>query len=713
MKRMRLGVDVGGTFTDFVLLDDSKHSKLHKRLSTPDNPSVGIIAGLSEMMEKFRFALSDVKDIVHGTTVVANALIERKGQPTGLITTDGFRDVLEIGREVRYDIYDLDIELPQPLVPRYLRFGVRERTLADGKIRSRPTAENVLEVATYLSKAGIKSLAICLLHSHRNPENENKVAELIGNAYPDLHLSLSSQVAPEIREYERISTTVANAYVHPLLDSYLEDLVSGLAKLNFAGNLYIMMSQGGITTANFARRFPIQVVESGPAAGVQAASFLARHIGARRLLSFDMGGTTAKACVVDEYEPSYTVDLEVARIHRFKAGSGLPLKVASTELIEIGAGGGSIAWLNNMKLLKIGPESAGASPGPACYGLGGIRPTVTDADLVLGYLNPENFLGGAMKLDVERAKSTIREHVAEPLKIDIFTAAAGIVNLANENMATAARLHVAERGRNSQNYALMAFGGAGPVHSYGVARALRISQLVFPAGAGALSALGFLVAPVAISSVRSYVEMLDRLDWSHLDSLYNEMMREADEIITAVGADPKTIDRRLIAEMRFFGQGYEIPVSISLDTFRNRDGHAIRASFEKAYHQLFETKPTTVDVEVMNWRLSTRGPVHEVPLAFASGNGSEGRSPTPAARRSIYLPEAKSFMTVPVFDRYKLTAGDTFEGPAIVEEREATVVINGPGLARMDEFGNLLVDIAGKAPNVAAKRKSLRTFVDR
>jgi len=687
---IRLGIDVGGTFTDFVMIagDDVK---LFKRLSTPADPSIGVIAGLTEMAEHYGFDVSDVSSIVHGTTAVANALIERKGAPTALITTEGFRDVLEIGREVRYDIYDLGIRNPRPLAERDRRFTVSERTLADGTIRSRPSRDEVSEILDRIRETDIETVAICLLHAHRNPENERAVADVIRAEAPGLFVSLSSEVAPEIREYERTSTTVANAYVRPLVDQYLLRLEQELARLRFAGDLHVMLSQGGIATVDFVRSFPVQVVESGPAAGVQAVSRIARQTGDKRVLSFDMGGTTAKICVIDNHEPDLTVDTEVARIHRFKKGSGLPLKIPSVELIEIGAGGGSIASLDRLRLLRVGPQSAGADPGPACYRRGGANPTVTDADLVLGYLDPRNFLGGKMDLDVAAAEEAIAGMVAGPLGISVIDAAAGIVGLANEHMASAARLHVAERGRDAQQYTLVAFGGAGPVHAFGVARPLRVPRLLYPRGAGNLSALGFLVSPASLTTVRTYVSPLATLDWSRVERLIADMESEAHAIIAETGVSQADVASRLSVEMRYVGQGYELEVPLTRADLATRDHARLIALFEDAYQRQFGMRLSGVAAEAINWRLAARGPVPNVPAQAAPKAGGSPRDAR-IGERPIYVPETRSFETAGVYDAYKLVPGYSFTGPAVIEERESTFVINGRAAIAVDVHGNVTVE---------------------
>ena len=703
--RIRLGVDVGGTFTDFVMIGAGQ-VKLFKRLSTPADPSIGVIAGLQEMAKHYDFAVAGVSGIVHGTTAVANALIERKGAPTALITTEGFRDVLEIGREVRYDIYDLGIRNPTPLAERDRRFTVRERTLADGTIRIRPSRSEISEVVARIRQAGIETIAVCLLHAHRNPDNERTIADVIRAEAPGTFVSLSSEVAPEIREYERTSTTVANAYVRPLVDQYLFRLERELKGLGFKGDLHVMLSQGGIATVDFVRAFPVQIVESGPAAGVQAVSRIARQGGYNRVLSFDMGGTTAKICVVDNYEPDLTVDMEVARIHRFKKGSGLPLKIPSVELIEIGAGGGSIAGLDRLQLLRVGPESAGADPGPACYRRGGREPTVTDADVLLGYLDPRNFLGGKMDLDVASASEAIERRIAKPLGISAVEAAAGIVGLANEHMASAARLHVAERGRDARQYTLVAFGGAGPVHAFGVARILRVPRLLYPRGAGNLSALGFLVSPASLTTVRTYVSPLNTLDWNRVVRLAEDMENEACNIIGQTGVAHADISFRFSVEMRYVGQGYEIEVPFTKPDLETADHTRLIDRFEKAYERQFGMCLSGVAVEAINWRLAARGPVPNVPAHNTQPEHVSGHEAL-IGQRPIYIPESRSFEIAGVYNGYRLTPGVSFTGPAVIEERESTFVVNGRATIGVDKFSNVIVD-RDMRPDLDLKSESVQ-----
>src|ERR687888_53726 len=495
--RYRAGVDIGGTFTDLLLLDEQTGEMLiGKILTTPGDPSVAVIQGLKALLTERPLDPASVAATIHGTTLITNAIIERKGAKTGLITTQGFRDALEIGREKRYDIYDIFLENPEPLVPRALRREVAERLDETGRVLVPLNRMEVFDIVRDLLRDGVQALAVVLLHSFRNPTHERIIREVVESEFPSLTLSLSSEVMPEIREYERTSTTVANVYVEPIARRYLNKLRAEVQQLGFQGELSIMLSNGGITTCETASEYPIRLIESGPAAGALAASFYSQLKGLDHVISFDMGGTTAKICVIDQGQPMVTTEFEVARVYRFKKGSGLPVKVPVIEMIEIGAGGGSIARIDELGLLKVGPNSAGADPGPACYGLGGKEPTVTDANLLLGYLDPEFFLGGRMRLDRASAEAAMQS-VAEPLGLTTLDAAWGIYRIGGENMAGAARVHIIEKGRDPRRYAMVGFGGAGPAHAARVGKILGVRQVIVPPASGAASALGFLVAPTS------------------------------------------------------------------------------------------------------------------------------------------------------------------------------------------------------------------------
>src|SRR5881409_3421246 len=532
----RLGVDIGGTFTDLVVIDEATGTaRVGKVLTTAKDPAHGVEEGIRALLDDAGVRPDEVRAVVHGTTLATNALIEKKGAKTALLTTEGFRDALEIGREGRYDMYDLFIDPPSPLVPRHLRREVPERLLADGSIARAIDEVAARLVLAELAQDGVEALAICLLHAYVNPAHEARLVALAHEAIPGVFVSCSSEVVPEIREYERASTTCANVYVAPLMARYLEDLERRLAELQIPGQLYIMQSSGGIAVPLLARRLPIRLVESGPAAGALAAAQAARERGERKLLSFDMGGTTAKACVIDEGAPLVGREFEVARADRFKKGSGLPVRVPVIEMIEIGAGGGSIARVDRMGLLKVGPDSAGADPGPACYNLGGRQPTVTDADLLLGYLDADFFLGGRMRLDRAAAERAVTEQVARPLGLDATATAWGIHRVVNESMASAARIHGIERGRDLRAYPLFAFGGAGPVHCWQVAKILKVPRILIPFGAGAMSAFGLLAAPLAFDFVRTGRQRLDRADWPAINRLFAEMEEEGRALLARAG----------------------------------------------------------------------------------------------------------------------------------------------------------------------------------
>ena len=709
--RARLGVDIGGTFTDLVVIDDATGTaRVGKVLTTAKDPAHGVEEGIHALLDEAGVRSDAVRAVVHGTTLATNALIERKGAKTALLTTEGFRDALEIRREGRYDMYDLFIDPPPPLVPRHLRREVPERLLADGSILKTLDEAAARRALAELAREGVEALAICLLHAYVNPAHERRLSEIAREVSPGLSVSCSSEVVPEIREYERASTTCANVYVAPLMARYLEDLERRLAALGIDGQLYIMQSSGGTALPPLARRLPVRLVESGPAAGALAAAQAARERHEPKLLSFDMGGTTAKACVIDDGVPLVGREFEVARADRFKKGSGLPIRVPVIELIEIGAGGGSIARVDRMGLLKVGPDSAGADPGPACYTLGGRHPTVTDADLLLGYLDAEFFLGGRMRLDREAAHRVVGEHVARRLGLDVTGAAWGIHRVVNENMAAAARIHGIERGRDLRQYPLFAFGGAGPVHCWQVAKILKVPRILIPFGAGAMSAYGLLAAPLAFDFVRTGRQRLDRADWPAINRLFAEMEEEGRALLARAGVAPADIHISRIAEMRHAGQGHEVECAMPLGALSTESLPTITASFENAYRALYHRLPHGVPIEALNWRLTVSGPQPSTGLSRRSEPGralirppsvhasrtaptTTGSARATKGARQAYFAEVGGFVETPVYDRYALRAGAEFAGPAIVEERESTAVV-GPGArCRVDDGFGLVVEI--------------------
>ena len=685
---LTVGIDIGGTFTDLVCVDDETgRIEVGKILTTPKDPSVSALEGLAELLAALGRPARDIRNLLHATTLVTNAIIERRGAATGLITTAGFRDVLEIRRENRYDMYDIGLEMPRPLVRRRLRTEVRERILADGAVAAPLDVDGAERVVASLAAEGVEAIAVCLLHAYRNGAHETAVRGVIERVAPDVAVSISSEVVPEIREYERTSTTVANAYVQPIMRRYLKQLRSALAERGHGGGLFVMLSSGGLATLDTAERFPIQLVESGPAAGAAAGSFYSDLLGRPDLITFDMGGTTAKTCLITGGRPLTTTDLEVARLYRFKKGSGLPVRVPSVELIEIGAGGGSLARVDDLGLLKVGPESAGPDPGPACYGRGGTRPTVTDADLVLGYLDADYFLGGKMRLDAGAAARAIETAVARPAGLSVEEAAWGIHAIVNENMTNAARLYLVDRGEDPSRYTMVCFGGAGPVHAYRVAQKLGIRNIVYPFGAGVTSAFGLLVAPFSFEVVRTEIARLDRIDAGRFATLYAGMEAETRKLLKSAGVADREIRFARSCDMRYVGQSHEIRVPVPEIHDDASLGAALRAAFDAEYVRLYHRANAAASLEAITWRLVAMGPAPRVRLAVPSTAGGGYRG-----ERKVWLPEAKGLRPCPVFDRYGLSPGQTIEGPVVIEERESTAVI-GPGTVTVDPHLNLRVTL--------------------
>ncbi len=679
----RAGVDIGGTFTDLILVNDTTgEMTVGKVLTTPHDPSSAVAAVLSEAMSRAGAPPSAVRHVIHGTTLVTNAVIERKGARTALLTTRGYRDAYEIAREHRYDLYDLFLEMPTPLVPRYLRLEVDERVYADGSVGKAPDAEAVARLVAELRDKDIEAIAVCFLHSYANPDHERLVGDIIREIAPEIRVSLSSDVVPEIREYERTSTTVVNVYVQGLVEDYLAELVQRLEQLGIGGELLLMLSSGGISTVETATRFPLRLLESGPAGGALASAYFGQLADVTNLMAFDMGGTTAKLCVIEDGKPLTSTEFEVDRKYRFKAGSGLPVKTPVVELIEIGAGGGSIARVDSLGLLKVGPDSAGADPGPVCYGRGGTQPTVTDADLLLGYLDPDFFLGGRLRLDRDAAERAIATRVGAPLEMSTVRAAWGIHQLVNEGMASAARVHAIERGKDPRSLPLFGFGGAGPGHGFGVARVLHSPRLIVPFGAGVTSAFGFLTAPLAFDFVRSFVAQLDVLpvdQWQHVNTILDEMTTQGEAILARSGVSETEREYLRQADVRYVGQGHEIRVELPPGPLGPHSLAPMRETFEAVYRSLFGRTGPDVALEAVSWRVIASGPRPSVKLsAPAASTAADARK----GERLVYFPEWQEHRHVPVYDRYVLAPGTSFDGPAIVEERESTTVI-GPG-ARVD-----------------------------
>ncbi|MEN3351986.1 MAG: N-methylhydantoinase [Betaproteobacteria bacterium] len=688
MAEYALGIDIGGTFTDIVLYDQQHATSYsHKELTTPDAPHIGVVSGIRRLFEAERIAYGDIARVVHATTLFTNALIERKGACTGLITTEGFRDTLEMRRENKYELYDLFIELPEPLVRRRLRLEVPERISAAGAVEE-PLDESAIVARTReLVNEGVKSLAIVFLHAYANPQHEVRARELIARAFPQLPVSLSSEVSPQIREFERTSTTVVNAYIRPLAESYLDQLAAEIAKLGIKAPLFMMLSNGGLTHIAEAKRVPIQLLESGPAAGALAGALFGGRGKVDDVLAFDMGGTTAKLAMVEDGEPLIAYQFEASRAKRFADGSGLPVNISTIELIEIGAGGGSIAAIDALDLLKVGPRSAGAAPGPACYGRGGEHATVTDANLVLGFLDASTFAGGTMAIDIEQAEASIRPLAARS-KLSIAEIAWGIHSVVNENMAAAARVHVAERGRHASQFVLLATGGGGPLHACEVAKRLGIQRVICPPGAGVASALGLLMAPARIDRVATVARRLSAVDWSALEKSFCALERDAHAVIAATLIDHEKVTVQRAGDLRFVGQGFELVTPLPRGPYAKNSAEAVRKAFIAEYRRIFGKVPPVGEIEIINIRVAVSAPVGRGALKVAGGKSSAGAM---KGKRKAWLPSRHAYAQMPVYDRYALAVGSGVKGPAIIEEPSSTLIVPPKAVATVDRSGNLNV----------------------
>ena len=688
-----LSVDIGGTFTDFSLLDMHTHAvRVHKVLTDPQAPAQALMRGATELLQAAGIGFDRLQVVVHSTTLVTNAIIERQGATIGLLTTQGFRDILEMGREQIYDMHDLHVRFPEPIVPRYLRAEIAERISRDGVVLQRPEPEEVGAVVKELLAQGVEALAICLLHAYKNPANERFLHEQIQAQFPDLTLSLSSEVAPIINEYERTSTTVADGYIKPAVSRYLRSLERDLAAARYAGKLLVMHSAGGVMDGDMASQYPVRMLESGPAAGALAASFYSDLLGLPELISLDMGGTTAKTCVIEGGTPTVTNRIEVARVHRFKTGSGLPIVIPVLDLLEIGAGGGSIAWVDNLGLLKVGPRSAGAIPGPACYGLGGTEPTVTDANVVLGYLNPTYFLGGRMTLDSDAARQAVAQ-LAATLGLSQSDTAWGIYSVVTENMAAAARIHIIGRNKDPRHYAMVAFGGAGPAHACEVARILGVRRVIAPLAAGVLSAVGALTAPLSFEAVRSLPSLLQQVEWPGVNAMYQDMEAWGRARLQEAGVPAAQVECIRSADMRLVGQIHEINVPIPAGQLTTAQTDPIATRFHAIYQGLYSRKNLSIPIEIQNWRLLVKGP--QPPVRLQQAPVITGADPQVALKstRQAYFRVRGGYLDCPVYDRYQLPPGCALHGPAIIEEQESTAVIGPRDRATIDHWLNLIVDV--------------------
>ena len=678
----RLAIDIGGTFTDLALEQGPARTTI-KVLTTPVEPERGVLEGIATILQQAGVEPRAVSILVHGTTLATNAVIERKGARTALVTTEGFRDVLALGNESRYDQYDLGITLPEPLVPRYLRLPVPERLDNLGEVLLPLDEHAVAGLVPLLKAEAVESIAIGFLHSFTNPAHERRTRDILAEALPGVPISISSEVSPEMREWERFSTTAANAYVQPLIAGYLGRLEAGLRAIGMNAPVFMMLSGGGLTTLETARRFPIRLVESGPAGGAIFAADIARQCGLEQVLSFDMGGTTAKVCLIDGYQPQASRTFEVARVGRFKRGSGLPLRIPVIEMVEIGAGGGSLAHVDGLGRIGVGPESAGADPGPACYGRGGIHPAVTDANLVLGRYEPARFAGGTMRLDTGAAEAALTHAVGGRLGLEPGMAALGVVEMVDENMANAARVHAIESGKTYAGRTLIAFGGGGPVHATRVAEKIGIDRVLVPVGAGVGSAIGFLRAPVAYEVVRSLYQRLGTFDPAAVSALLADMRAEADAVVDLGRFGAPTEEGR-IAYMRYVGQGHEIPVVLPVRPLTDADVAPLRAAFDAAYARFYDRPVPGSDVEVMGYAVTvTTVPERVTPPAPPPARpGTVRRQPV----RDTATGEVADWA---VIDRATLAVGEPVPGPAIIAEDETSTLIGPAWTAVVDERGYL------------------------
>ncbi len=693
-KRYRLGFDTGGTFTDFALFDELDGTlHVHKALSTPDDPARAVIGGIRDLVKLLDINSARDKLTIYGaTTVVTNAAIERKGAKTALLVTKGFRDVLEFRREQRYDIYNLFMSLPEPVVPRELVYGIEERMDSAGQ-EVVPLDHRSLDAAiAQMREQQVRSVAVCYLHSYINGAHEQETRTRLESALPGVDITLSSVLVPEMREFERASTTTLNAYTLPLLREHTQNLRQELKALGFEEDFYMMLSSGGILSSELAHAIPVKAIESGPAAGALASTYYSASMDRPEVLSFDMGGTTAKVCVISGGRPSIANQFEVGRVARFERGSGLPVRIPVINMIEIGTGGGSIARVDHLGLIQVGPRSAGADPGPACYGHGGSDSTVTDADLVLGYLNPDYFLGGTMVLDREAAVRSIEQTVAQPSGISLSEAAWGVHAIANQSMVRAAAVHVVEQAKDPRNFTMVAFGGAGPVHACRVAKSLGIKTVVCPYGAGVTSAVGLLVAPLVIDFGFTRRVPLANLDWDRIEVAYAEHEMSGREQLVSAGADPAKIAVTRSCDMRYVGQGYEISVTYPSSAGGATIADVLLNAFNEEYRVLFGREIPGVPVEVLNWRGAVRAESRSLTLRSASTKGSHNLKAALRGTRPIYLPESQDYVDVPVYNHDELPSGAEFTGPAIVEQKESTSIIIPGSRVRVDDQLNLIIN---------------------
>jgi N-methylhydantoinase A len=687
-KTCKLAADIGGTFTDIVL-ERSNQRWSGKYLTTTHAPEVAVLEGARTLLAEAGVLAGELSVFIHGTTLATNALIERKGAKTAFITTEGFRDVIEQGYEKRFDHYDLNIDRALPLAPRHLRLTVRERLAVDGSVLIALDEADVVRVAEQLLAEKVEAVAVGLLHAYAHDAHEKRVHEILRRVLPEtVSICLSSEVAPEIREYERFSTTVANAYVRPLMAGYLKRLSSGLAEMGFDAPLFLMMSGGGLTTLETARRFPIRLVESGPAGGAILASGIARQLKLKNVVSFDMGGTTAKICLLNDYEPERARRFEIARAYRDMKGSGIPVRIPVIEMVEIGAGGGSIARVDKLQRITVGPDSAGSQPGPACYGRGGVEPTVTDANVALGKIDPEFFAGGKIPLDVAASKQSLAKAIGAPLSLTGFWPAAGVAEIVEENMANAARVHAVERGHDISSGTMIAFGGAAPLHACRFAAKTGLSRIIIPQGAGVGSAIGFLQAPIAYEITRSAPMGFEPFDAARVNALLQQMTRDARAVVEPA-LDSGKAKISIVADCRYVGQGHEIRIAIPVRLLKASDGKALKAIFEKTYGTIYGLTIPGQAAEAITWSVTASGPA--ATLAKPARSSKRGGA---KALRKVKLFDAKlgREVSAPVYWRFDMGQGARIRGPAIIAEHETSTIVGADFVAAIDGFGNIVLE---------------------
>ena len=685
-RGVRIAVDIGGTFTDIVL-DVRGRQWTGKLLTTPDAPEEAVIAGVQDILNRAGITTGDLDLFIMGTTLATNALIERKGAKTALVTTGGFRDLVEIGWEHRFAQYDIFLDKPASLVPRYLRLPVPERIEARGRVLLPLDEAAVKALIPTLKREGVESVAVAFLQSFVNPAHERRVREILKRALPDLWITLSSDVCPEIREYERISTTCANAYVQPVMAGYLNRLEARLKGIGIRSPVYLMTSGGALCTIAMGAAEPVRLVESGPAGGAILARAIAESRNADQALSFDMGGTTAKICFIDDYEPQLSRTFEFGRMYRFMKGSGLPIRIPVIEMVEIGAGGGSIARIDDLQRVQVGPDSAGAQPGPACYARGGVHATVTDADCAMGFLDPDRFAGGSVKLDPKRALDAVGRDVAKPLGLKPELGALAVCEIVTENMANAARVHAMELGKTVENYTLIAFGGAAPLHAARLADKLGISRVIIPVSASVGSALGFLTAPVAFQAVRSWYQLLATLDTKGATQRLDEMTEQASGVVRAAAGNVKLVVTRT-AYMRYCGQGHEIPVVLGAGALSAKDIAGLARRFESAYRALYGRTIPGMGVEIMSWSVIVSTPVKRAPKARAL----PARKVAAVATRRMLEPRSARWRNAPVYERVAMVPGTRIAGPALIVEDQTTIVVTDAFNAAVDSLGQIVLD---------------------